>query len=406
MPLFRKPSLTIMLLTLLLLPLTALATTSKTSDVIDRAGTPKQHKDYDKYQNQRFNPLFDLGAWHGFLLPEQENNYAAFTGPMVIAEEYSLFIAEKLEKLTLTDLTNKQVLDFSQAKISRTAKPGELHQNFAFKQLTLELSLYFISHRTAIIETKITNHSNEKLALTLAWQGELLSQWDDKKTVKQALPQWQRSLTANANGLTFNFSEVRNTWNIMTSESAQYQISRSLATKTTIKQKQHSYQSTATINIAKNSSTSIFSTQSYFHNQSEADAEQAFIKAALEKPQAKILATKLRWQQYLRKAMDLGENSGKRSPAQNKVAIKAVETLNGNWRSPAGNLSHAGVTPSVTARWFNGFWAWDSWKHAYAMAHFNAVVAKENIRAMFTYQIQADDALRPQDEGMVIDAIY
>ena len=406
MPLFRKPSLTIMLLTLLLLPLTALATTSKTSDVIDRAGTPKQHKDYDKYQNQRFNPLFDLGAWHGFLLPEQENNYAAFTGPMVIAEEYSLFIAEKLEKLTLTDLTNKQVLDFSQAKISRTAKPGELHQNFAFKQLTLELSLYFISHRTAIIETKITNHSNEKLALTLAWQGELLSQWDDKKTVKQALPQWQRSLTANANGLTFNFSEVRNTWNIMTSESAQYQISRSLATKTTIKQKQHSYQSTATINIAKNSSTSIFSTQSYFHNQSEADAEQAFIKAALEKPQAKILATKLRWQQYLRKAMDLGENSGKRSPAQNKVAIKAVETLNGNWRSPAGNLSHAGVTPSVTARWFNGFWAWDSWKHAYAMAHFNADVAKENIRAMFTYQIQADDALRPQDEGMVIDAIF
>ncbi|WP_019026396.1 alpha-glucosidase [Colwellia piezophila] len=406
MPFFRKPSFVLMLLTLILLPQLTLATTSNISDVIDRAGTPKQHKEYDKYQNQRFNPLFDLGAWHGFLLPEQDNNYAAFTGPMVIAEEYSLFIAEKLEQLTLTDLSKNQNLDFSHAKIIRMAKPGQLQQNFVFKQLTLELSLHFISSRTAIIETKITNHSNEKLALTLTWQGQLLSQWDDKKTVKQALPQWQRSLTANENGLTFHFSEVRNTWNIMTSKSAQYQISRSLATKTTIKQEQHSYQSTATINIAKNSSTSIFSTQSYFHNQTEADDEQVFIKAALEKPQRKILASKQRWQQYLDKAMDVGKNNGKRSPAQDKVAIKAVETLNGNWRSPAGNLTHAGVTPSVTARWFNGIWAWDSWKHAYAMAHFNADIAKENIRAMFAYQIQANDALRPQDEGMIIDAIF
>ncbi|KGJ90395.1 alpha-glucosidase [Colwellia psychrerythraea] len=404
MPLFRNTSLALTLISLmsLLFPSPSLATTSNTSDVIDRAGTPTQHKEYDKYQNQRFNPLFDLGAWHGFLLPEQKNNYAAFTGPMVIAEEYSLFIAEKLEQLTLTDLANKKVLDFSQAKISRTSKPGELQQSFVFKQLTLELNLHFISDRTAVIETKIINNTSDKLALALTWQGELLSKWDDKKTIKQALPQWQRSLTANTNGLTFHFSEVRNTWNIMTSKTAQYQISRSLPTKTTIKQKQHSYQSTATINIAKNSSSSIFSTQSYFHNQSEADAEQAFIKTALENPQAKILATKRRWQQYLDKAMAVG----KRSPAQDKVAIKAVETLNGNWRSPAGNLSHDGVTPSVTARWFNGVWAWDSWKHAYAMAHFNSNIAKENVRAMFAYQIQKDDAIRPQDEGMVIDAIF
>ncbi|NQY47668.1 MAG: alpha-glucosidase [Colwellia sp.] len=402
MPLIRNASLALILISLMLLPFLTLATTSNTSGVIDRAGTPKQHKDYDKYQNQRFNPLFDLGAWHGFLLPEQENSYAAFTGPMVIAEEYSLFIAEKLELLTIKDLSRKEILDFSKAKIERTSSPGQLQQKFVFKELTLDLTLHFISSRTAIIETKITNHSNDKLALTLTWQGQLLSQWDDKKTVKQALPQWQRSLTAKANGISFHFSEVRNTWNIMTSDSAQYQISRSLPTKTTIKQKQHSYQSTGTIDIAKNSSTSIFSTQSYFHNQTEADAEQAFIKTALEKPQEKIVATQQRWQQYLEKAMAVG----KRSKAQNKVAIKAIETLNGNWRSPAGKLSHAGVTPSVTARWFNGVWAWDSWKHAYAMAHFNSDIAKENIRAMFAYQIQADDALRPQDEGMVIDAIF
>jgi putative isomerase len=400
MPLFRNASLVFILITLL--PFIALAATSDTNNIIDRTGSPKQHKEYDKYQNQRFNPLFDLGAWHGFLLPEKKSIDAAFTGPMVIAEEYSLFIAEKLEQLAITNLSNNQVLDFSKAKITRTSKSGELQQKFVFDVLTLKLSLHFISNRTAIIETEIINHSNKNLNLALVWQGKLLSKWDDKRTVKEALPRWERSLTSNANKVVFHFSEVRNTWNIMTSKNAQYQITRSLVTKTTLNQKQHNYQSSATIQLDKNSSAHIYSTQSYFHNQIEADEEQSFIKEALVNPQVKILVSKRRWQQYLDKAMAVG----KRSPTLDKIAIKAVETLNGNWRSPAGNLSHDGVTPSVTARWFNGVWAWDSWKHAYAMAHFNSDIAKENIRAMFTYQVEADDALRPQDEGMVIDAIF
>jgi putative isomerase len=64
------------------------------------------------------------------------------------------------------------------------------------------------------------------------------------------------------------------------------------------------------------------------------------------------------------------------------------------------------VTPSTTARWFNGAWAWDTWKHAYAMASFNPEVAKDNIHAMFHYQIQHDDPIRPYDHGMIIDAIF
>ncbi len=372
------------------------------SNVIDRTGNPKQHKEYDKYQNQRFNPLFDLGAWHGFLLPEQTSDEATFTGPMIIAEEYSLFIAEKLEQLSITNASDNQALDFSKAKITRLSKPGQLQQSFVFENLTLQLNLNFISNRTAIIETKITNHSDENLTLRLTWQGELLSQWDDKNSVKRALPHWQRRLAADSKGVTFRFSEVRNTWNILTSNSAQYQINRSIETKTTVNQTQLNYQSNTKINIAKASSSSIFTTQSYFHNQSEADAQQAFINKALLSPHDKIIASKQRWQQYLAKGLAVG----KRDKLQDKVAIKAIETLNGNWRSPAGKLTHNGVTPSVTARWFNGVWAWDSWKHAYAMAHFNADIAKENIRAMFAYQVQDDDAIRPQDEGMILDAIF
>ncbi|GLX86079.1 hypothetical protein tloyanaT_23320 [Thalassotalea loyana] len=40
------------------------------------------------------------------------------------------------------------------------------------------------------------------------------------------------------------------------------------------------------------------------------------------------------------------------------------------------------------------------------MASFEPDVAKNNIRAMFDYQIKANDKVRPQDHGMVIDAIF
>ena len=62
------------------------------------------------------------------------------------------------------------------------------------------------------------------------------------------------------------------------------------------------------------------------------------------------------------------------------------------------------VTPSVTGRWFSGnqTWPWDTWKQAFAMAHFNPDIAKENIRAVFSWQIQPGDSVRPQDVGFVV----
>lgn len=89
------------------------------------------------------------------------------------------------------------------------------------------------------------------------------------------------------------------------------------------------------------------------------------------------------------------------------MGVKAMMTLNGNWRSAAGEVEHDTVTPSVTARWFSGnlTWPWDTWKQAYAMAHFNPDVAMENIRTVFQYQVQEDDPIRPQDKGYLLDVV-
>ncbi|MEL7287861.1 MAG: alpha-glucosidase, partial [Pseudomonadota bacterium] len=135
----------------------------------------------------------------------------------------------------------------------------------------------------------------------------------------------------------------------------------------------------------------------------EAKAEQPEIKKIMANPTDFLAASEARWEGYL----EMGLTNPNATPEQERVAVKAMETLNGNWRGAAGAMKFDSVTPSVTARWFSGnqTWPWDTWKQAYAMAHFNPDVAKDNIRAMFAYQIQADDPVRPWDEGYVPDLL-
>ena len=50
----------------LMLSFSAHAVTAQAfKNVIDRSGAPQYMQDFDADDHQRFNPFFDLGAWHG-----------------------------------------------------------------------------------------------------------------------------------------------------------------------------------------------------------------------------------------------------------------------------------------------------------------------------------------------------
>lgn len=112
----------------------------------------------------------------------------------------------------------------------------------------------------------------------------------------------------------------------------------------------------------------------------------------LEQPQRYIQENKERWKGYLSAA--LRENM---PPEFDRIAAKSVVTLISNWRSPREALYNEGVVPSHAAYYFVGFWAWDSWKHAVALSRFTPELAKNQVRAMFDYQLE---------DGMVIDCIF
>ncbi|GLX80432.1 alpha-glucosidase [Thalassotalea insulae] len=408
----------LLIITKLMLPVTLITASSvsiansikETTDfhnLINRFGAPHRFRMFDKYGNQQFNPVFDLGAWHGFLLPDNDKNLGSFTGPMLIAQEYSLFFAEKLEQLAIYDERGDKAFNFADAKRSLYSFPGGLVQQYQFPELSVSLTLEFASNRTAFITTELTSHATQPLDLRLNFSGSLIQQWDQQHKITDVVPGWSPKLTASLNGISVQFPKVSATWDILLSPQASYQIQRSIPTDTIINPEQQSYHSTAKVKLAAQQTTRITSTQSYFHSAQEKTKEQAFIAKVLTSPEHYQNANHQRWSGYLASISDNNKaTSSKVSNEQQKLAIKSLETLIANWRSPAGSILHSGITPSVTARWFNGFWAWDSWKHASALADIAPELAKENILAMFDYQIGAQDKIRPQDSGMVIDAIF
>jgi len=382
---------------------TQTTSTTNTSDlkatqyknVIDRTGSPDYMRDYDFDDHQRFNPFFDMGAWHGHLLPDNDDGMGGFPGTALLTEEYINFMANNFDRLSVYKDGNK--VEFNMEAYSL---PGALVQILTSDDVTIEMTLRFATNRTSLVETKIITNT----PVELVWDGQLIEKNHAKeeksqseKTIAEEYPNYNRTIVPTDDGLKVTFGKVRATWSLLTSGESEYQIHKSIPTKTKVEGL--SFNSTAKIE----QSTTIYTTYSHVLTAEENQEEQIKILDIFAHPQQYLTASEQRWENYLEK----GLTNPDATSAQERVAVKAMETLNANWRGAAGAMQFDSVTPSVTARWFSGnqTWPWDTWKQAYAMTHFNPEVAKDNIRAMFAYQIQADDAVRPWDKGFIPDLV-
>ncbi len=372
-------------------------------DVIDRKGSPAAFQDFGLYSNQKWNPLLDDGAWHGFNLPAKEAEYGGFTGPMIIAEEYSVYFAHQLDRMTLKK--DGVALDLSSATEKEIYSiPGSLVQKYDLGDIELALTLRFGDNRTALIRTELVNNTSNPANVEITWTGDLLDQWSATRTLAQQYPSWTRAVSTDGSNVRYSFGVLRSTWNIMQSGSSSYQIDRTIPSTTTVDTADLSYTSKAQVALPAGETNEFYSLHTYTHSTEDAANHAAALADIKAQPGKYFDENVERWEGYLSKG--LSDAAASATQAQKRVIVKSIETLNGNWRSPAGKILSNGVTPSNTARWFDGFWAWDTWKSAAAMTYFNPEIAKDSIRAMYDYQIEADDDVRPQDVGMVIDAVF
>ncbi|ELX11313.1 glycosidases superfamily protein [Janthinobacterium sp. HH01] len=384
------------------------------SPSINRHGTPTAVRDFDAEQNQRFNPMFDAGSWHGYLLPDAQALAGAFTGPMVVAEEYSLYIASALERLDLADRRTGRRFKPEQARWTSAARPGVLSQRLVWPGLQVDVDLHFVSSASALVRYRLRNTSGKPLSLRAHWQGDLMAQWGKDGTVAERQPAWRPQLMRDKGGISVTFGKVRDAGNVMTSGRSRYRIERSVRAQDSV-DGQH-YDSNAHLPpLPVGRQQTIYSAYSYQLDDAVAAAStaaavadsgaRARVASLLGSParmEQAIVANERRWAGWLAKL----PASASASASTSSLGTKALETLIGNWRAPRGAFRHDAMVPSTTARWFNGAWTWDTWKQAYALAAIDPALAANTVRSLFDYQIQPNDTVRPQDEGMLPDNVF
>ena len=293
----------------------------------------------------------DLGSWFAFTPAEKQNPIGGFCGPFFF-DTYS-WSSKSLANLVIFKPGSKTSVNFSLD--SAIYYPGSLNQILSAGLCSIDQKLIFITKNTALIRTKVKKPKEYRIR----WQGKLFNE----KTKLFAENNILIAERPNKSLIVIIFPENINI---------------------EINKENNSY-------FTKGEKFNFISI-SYFNNKNEYLLLKKKLDESLSDPEKLFAENSSRWNNYLKSVLrnDMPEKF-------NKIAVKSIMTLISNWRSAKGDLFHDGVIPSHAVYYFVGFWAWDSWKHAVALAHFAPKLAKDQIRAMFDYQ----DA-----NGMVIDCIF
>ena len=121
--------------------------------------------------------------------------------------------------------------------------------------------------------------------------------------------------------------------------------------------------------IAVHSHYTAYVVMSYTFSDSEAVSELVSIAQFFGAAEAAFANSTQRWNNHLY----IATRRSTLSPTLAWLAAKSLCTLITNWRGSADVFFHGGLFPYFSA--YQGFWGWDSWKHARALAHIDPVLA-------------------------------
>jgi len=331
-------------------------------NVLDIRNIPKNSKDDACFF------FSDKGAWFGFSLPDTGLEYltGAFPGPFLI--EGRRWLGTACAQLVFY----KQDGSFIPANDLQTFYlPGKLRQSFQIDGAMVVSELIFISDKIALIRTAIENKTGREIFLYPGLRGNFFMPGTDVKKihngVKVNIPDYEESLY-------INFSEK----GIVNKRDGEYEIKSG---NPIVLKKGERRELSLTLTLTDKEG---------WEKQSNAAED------ALKEPSRYISRNRDVWEKYLERTLYSGKTwSGEEK--YKKVAVKSLITLMVNYRAPRKDLLHGGFFPSVMINYFDGFWAWDSWKHSAAFARIDGKMAEDQIRAMFDYQTK---------KGMIPDVIY
>lgn len=334
--------------------------TSSYLDLLDLHGTPESATD------RSFNIFFDAGSWHGYSLPSRNAEYSGFVGPFMHDLGKGRWAGQRFAELSLRDAKTGQMLSLK--PVAAHFAPGYLVRQFVASNLKVRETLFFADSRHARVRVELT--STKARAVRVSISGRVIAAPGSRMVAKhgavvRTLADSDAKLVTRAHVDGHNASTAT-----VTDDGYRITLTGSLRLKP---------QHTALVLV----------------DQAEVPADAELAAQAVSNTAA-WQKNRKRWAGYL-ESVSSSHLDGLSDAVARRVAVKAVETLLGNWRAPRGDLHHAGVVPSYSNPSFNGFWAWDSWKHAAALALFAPQLAREQILTMFDYQAAS---------GMIPDCIF
>jgi len=354
----------------------ALTFTSSFSQVLDFPNTLDLKKIPTRWEDRTCYCFSDMGAWHGFALPPSTATqyYGGFIGPYEMV--WNGWMGESYVQVILTDADAGQEIRLSSLQPDEiTFYPGLLKQKFTTQGITLELEMWYVSGRSSVVRAKVTNTSNATKKIKVEWKGKFFTV---SQYTYEALSDGVRHFIDD---FWFRVQVGDNNFKSATGD-------------------QHNYR-TATdkvYSIEAGKSISSFVAISLLFKESEFDTEKNFITTQVFSNIDKSYNDNIaRWNEYLIRLLKNKQGQFIVDQDLQATAIKCLATLVTNWRSPAGDFLHDGIYPSHSVSYFNGFWAWDTWKHSFALASIIPDLAKNGIRSMFDYQ---------DSKGMIPDCIY
>ncbi len=326
------------------------------ADVLDMRANPSNSHD------RRFNIFFDQGAWHGYSLPPRADAATGFVGPFVHALDAGTWAGARFGTLELHDPGDGRPVALTPD--SGHAMPGYLERRFHGDGLQVRQQLLFADGWRALVRIRIQSPRSRDVRVAVGGQAfaGAAKPVVDGDGIRQTLDAAGQTLTTT----------LRVPGAVTASVSgADYHLTPDQP-----------------LHLTANRPVVLYAVQTLRMDPS-ATPPAVDVAAAWD-------ANRRRWHGYLA-ATRHAHLDGLDDALARRVAVKAVVTLIGNWRAARGDMRHDGVVPSYSVDYFNGFWAWDSWKHAAALAAFAPDLARDQIRAMFDYQ---------RRDGMVADAVY
>lgn len=317
----------------------------KTSQ-LDNYGGLLQVEQKPEGSSHRTKPFYtDRGAWIGFGIHE-DKQVTGFCGPFDL--DARSWLSNAIIQIRTTSMKEKE--EFSLTRDSSCYYPDRLWMRLKNRDMEVEQTIKLVSSTTAIL------HIRNKSSKILWACGELNKGiWNlDGNTLWSKLPTGELLILAFKDRLKID------------SDQRKYEVC-----------------------LDKGDADVVLS-----HYANPIDLNKAIAEANVALQHIKQLSGQHtdRWTKYI-----MTNIRPELTMKEHRIMVKSMITLMSNWRSAKKELKHDGVVPSHVADYFVGFWAWDSWKHAAALAHIDPTLAKNQVRAMFDFQ---------DSVGMIADCIY